>query len=124
MKRVPAIGCLIGGFIVLAYAGITLAAFVFNRGYIWPILFLTPFVAPPFLAWLNRRHVKEADRKAAMMGYGGTLAQVLYGWQMQNQQAPGHEGSRRAQVMSSTPSLVERVRALEQATGQPPPHWT
>jgi Zn-dependent protease with chaperone function len=109
---VPALGCIIGAFLVMAYAGIALAAFTFGHGYIMPILFLTPFIAPPFLAWLNRWQVKEADRKAAMLGYGATLVQVLYGWQMQHQQMHGRETSRRAQVMSSTPSLIERVHTL------------
>ncbi|MDX2974320.1 M48 family metalloprotease [Kribbella solani] len=123
MRRVPAVGCLIGGFIALAYAGIILAAITFGRGYIWPFLFLTPFVAPPFLAWLNRWHVREADRKAAMLGYGATLVQVLYGWQMQHQHNLGQASTRRAQVMSSTPSLVDRVHTIEQAAGISPAAW-
>ena len=124
MRRVPALGCIIGAFLVMAYAGIALAAFTFGHGYIWPILFLTPFIAPPLLAWLNRWHVKEADRKAAMLGYGATLVQVLYGWQMQHQQMLGRDTSRRAQVMSSTPSLIERVHTIEQAGGRPPKAWS
>jgi Zn-dependent protease with chaperone function len=124
MRRVPALGCIIGAFLVMAYAGIVLAAFTFGHGYIWPVLFLTPFVAPPFLAWLNRWHVKEADRKAAMLGYGATLVQVLYGWQVQHQQMLGRETSRRAQVMSSTPSLIDRVHTIEQAAGIPPQAWS
>lgn len=123
MRRVPALGCIIGAFMVMAYVGIVLAAFTFGHGYIWPVLFLTPFIAPPFLAWLNRWHVKEADRKAAALGYGTTLVQVLYGWQMQHQQEAGRELSRRAQVMASAPSLVERVHAIEQAGGIPPAAW-
>ncbi len=59
------------------------------------LLFLTPFVAPPILAWLNRWQVKQADRRAALMGYGATLVQVLYGWQMQHQQILGRETSRK-----------------------------
>lgn len=123
MRRVPALGCVIGGFMVMAYAGIVLAAITFGHGYLWPVLFLTPFIAPPLLAWLSRWRVKEADRKAAMLGYGATLVQVLYGWQMQHQQNLGREASRRSQVMSSTPSLVERVHAIEQASGIPPAAW-
>ena len=117
MVKVPAVGCVIGSFIVMAYAGIVLAVITFSSGYIWPFLFITPFIAPPFLAWLSRWQVKQADRRAARMGYGGTLVQVLYGWQMQHQQTLGREVSRRAQIMSSTPSLVERVHTLEQANG-------
>ncbi|MET9310455.1 M48 family metalloprotease [Kribbella sp. NPDC003505] len=124
MRRVPALGCIIGGFLVLAYAGMALAAFTFGRGYIWPILFLTPFVAPPFLAWLNRWHVKQADRKAALLGYGTTLVQVLYGWQMQHQQMLGRDTNRRTQVMSSSPSLIQRVQTIEQAGDIPPQAWS
>jgi Zn-dependent protease with chaperone function len=119
LRRVPALGCIIGGFLVMAYVGLVIAVFALGHGYIWPFLFLTPFIAPPFLAWLNRWHVKQADRKAALMGYSETLVQVLYGWQMQHQQTLGRETSRRAQVMSSSPSLVERVHTLEQTGGQP-----
>jgi Zn-dependent protease with chaperone function len=79
-----------------------------------PLLFLTPLVAPPFLAWLGRREVLQADRRAATMGYGATLIQVLYGWQFQHQQMLGRDTNRRTQLMSSSPSLAERVRALEQ----------
>ena len=54
--------------------------------------------------------------RAALMGYGATLIQVLYGWQIQHQQMLGREvTSRRSQLMSSTPSLVERVQTLERA---------
>jgi Zn-dependent protease with chaperone function len=112
-RAVPAIGCLVGGFVLLGYLGIVLAVITFGDGYILPLLFLTPFIAPPLLAWLNRWQVKQADRRAAAMGYGATLVQVFYGWQMQHQQTLGREGSRRSQLMSSTPSVVERVQALE-----------
>jgi Zn-dependent protease with chaperone function len=112
-RAVPAIGCLVGGFVLLGYLGIVLAVITFGDGYILPLLFLTPFIAPPLLAWLNRWQVKQADRRAAVMGYGATLVQVFYGWQMQHQQTLGREGSRRSQLMSSTPSVVERVQALE-----------
>jgi Zn-dependent protease with chaperone function len=112
-RAVPAVGCLVGGFVLLGYLGIVLAVVTFGDGYILPLLFLTPFIAPPLLAWLNRWQVKQADRRAAAMGYGATLVQVFYGWQMQHQQTLGREGSRRSQFMSSTPSVVERVQALE-----------
>jgi len=121
IKRVPAVGCAIIGFLVMAYVGLALAVFALGHGRIWLFLFLTPFIAPPFLAWLSRWQVRQADRKTAHMGYAGTLVQVLYGWQMQHQQTFGRETSRKDQVMSSTPSLVERVHTLEQAGGQPPP---
>jgi Zn-dependent protease with chaperone function len=124
MRRVPALGCLIGGFLVMAYVGLVLAVFALGHGYIWPFLFLTPFIAPPFLAWLNRWQVKQADQKVARLGYGTTLVQVLYGWQMQHQQTLGRDESRRAQVMSNSPSLVDRVRTLEQYGGTPPRAWS
>ncbi|WP_433167619.1 M48 family metalloprotease [Kribbella sp. CA-247076] len=120
MKKVPAVGCAVVGFLVLAYSGILLAVLTFGDGYVTALLFLTPFIAPPILAWLNRWQVKQADRRAAQMGYGTTLVQVLYGWQMQNQQMFGRDTSRRTQLMSSTPSLVERVQTLERATSTLP----
>jgi Zn-dependent protease with chaperone function len=121
MRKVPALGCAIGGFLILAYAGILLAVFTFGDGYSTAFLFLTPFIAPPFLAWLSRWQVRQADRRTATIGYGATLVQVLYGWQMQNQQMLGRETSRRTQLMSSTPSLAERVHALERANQTMPP---
>jgi Zn-dependent protease with chaperone function len=123
MRRVPALGCLFGGFLVMAYVGLILAVFALGHGYIWLFLLITPFIAPPLLAWLNRWQVRQADQKAAALGYGSTLVQVLYGWQMQHQQTLGREESRRSQVMSNQPSLVERVRVLERTGGVPPKAW-
>jgi Zn-dependent protease with chaperone function len=113
MRAVPAVGCLVIGFLLLGYLGVLLAVLTFDDSLILPLLFLTPFVAPPILAWLGRREVLQADRRAASMGYGRTLIQVLYGWQFQHQQMLGRDASRRTQLMSSSPSLAERVRALE-----------
>ncbi|TDD23620.1 hypothetical protein E1218_17690 [Kribbella turkmenica] len=120
MKKVPAVGCAVVGFLILAYSGILFAVLTFGDGYVTALLFVTPFIAPPILAWLNRWQVKQADRRAAVMGYGATLIQVLYGWQMQNQQMFGRETSRRAQLISSTPSLVERIQTIERATATLP----
>jgi len=114
MRAVPAVGCVVIGFLVLAYLGVLLAVLTFDDSLVLPLLFLTPLVAPPFLAWLGRREVLQADRRAATMGYGATLIQVLYGWQFQHQQMLGRDTNRRTQLMSSSPSLAERVRALEQ----------
>lgn len=116
VRKVPAVGCGVLAFLALAWIGLSLAAVVGGAGFVWPLVYLTPFVAPPFLAWVNRWHVKEADRRAAAMGYGPTLVQVLYGWQHQHQQNLGRETSRRQQVMSNTPTLVDRVHTLEQST--------
>ncbi|MGZ0147070.1 M48 family metalloprotease [Kribbella sp. WER1] len=123
MRRVPAFGCIIGGFLLMAYVGLIVAVFALGHGYIWPFLFITPFIAPPVLAWLNRWQVRQADQKAAALGYGSTLVEVLYGWQMQHQQPGGQADSRRTQVMSNTPPLVERVRVLERTGGIPPKAW-
>ncbi|GAB2660968.1 M48 family metalloprotease [Kribbella swartbergensis] len=113
MKAVPAVGCLVIGFVTVGYLGILLAVLTFDDSLTLPLLFLTPFVAPPILAWLGRREVMQADRRAASMGYGPTIVQVLYGWQVQHQNMLGRESNRRSQLMSSTPSLGDRVRALE-----------
>lgn len=113
MKAVPAVGCLVVGFLTLGYLGILLAVLTFDDSLTLPLLFLTPFVAPPILAWLGRREIMQADRRAAAMGYGSTIVQVLYGWQVQHQSMIGREANRRSQLMSSVPSLGDRVRALE-----------
>ncbi len=104
------------GFVVIGYAGVLVAVLTFDDSLVLPFLFLTPLLAPPILAWLSRREVLQADRRAAAMGYGATLIQVLYGWQVQHQQMLGRDTNRRSQFMSSAPSPAERVRALETLT--------
>jgi Zn-dependent protease with chaperone function len=116
MKAVPAVGCVVVGFLTLGYLGLLLTILIFDESFVLPLLFLTPFIAPPILAWFGRREVIQADRRAAAIGYGPTLVQVLYGWQFQHQNMLGREGSRRSQLMSSTPSIADRVRLLEGLT--------
>jgi Zn-dependent protease with chaperone function len=113
MRRIPALGCGIVLFLVIGYTGVLAAVLIFGNGYLWPFLFLTPFIAPPILAWVSRAQVKQADRKAARLGYGPSLVQVLHGWQIQHQNTLGQRGSRRAEFMSGRPSLVDRVHVLE-----------
>ncbi|MEV0802778.1 M48 family metalloprotease [Kribbella sp. NPDC050281] len=113
MLAVPAVGCVVVAFVLLAYSGVLFAVLLLDDSLLLPLLFLTPFVAPPILAWLSRRDVIRADRRAAELGYGATLIQVLYGWQFQHQQMLGRDGSRRRQLMSSYPSLTDRAHALE-----------
>ena len=119
MRAVPAVGCIVIGFLLLGYLGVLLAVLTFDDSLTLPLLFLTPLVAPPILAWLSRREVVQADRRASAMGYGDTLIQVLYGWQVQHQQNLGRDSSRRSYVMASSPSLAERVRNLEKLRQQP-----
>ncbi|MEU0089259.1 M48 family metalloprotease [Kribbella sp. NPDC006257] len=114
MRKIPALGCAVTAFLVFAYAGILLAVIIFGNGYLWPFLFLTPFIAPPILAWLSRWQVKQADRKVVQLGYAPSLVQVLQGWQMQHQQTLGQRGTRRSEFMSGRPALVDRVHVLEQ----------
>lgn len=113
MRKIPALGCGVIAFLTLAYAGILAAVLIFGNGYLWPFLFLTPFIAPPILAWLSRRQVKQADQKTAQLGYGPSLVQVLHGWQMQHQKTLGQLGSRRAEFMSSRPAVIDRIHVLE-----------
>jgi Zn-dependent protease with chaperone function len=113
MKAVPAIGCLVGGFLALSYLGILLAIITFGGSFVFPIFFLTPFIAPPILAWLSRWEEKQADRRAAALGYGPALVQVFYGWQVKHQNSLGRESSRSSQLMSSHPSMSDRVHAIE-----------
>jgi Zn-dependent protease with chaperone function len=119
MRAVPAVGCVVIGFVLLGYLGVLLAVLTFDDSLTLPLLFLTPLIAPPILAWLSRREVLQADRRAATMGYGATLIQVLYGWQFQHQQALGRDASRRSHFMASAPSLPDRVRGLEQLQQRP-----
>jgi Zn-dependent protease with chaperone function len=113
MRAVQAIGCLVGGFLTLSYLGILLAIITFGGSLVFPVLFLTPFIAPPILAWLSRWEEKQADRRAAALGYGPVLVQVFYGWQVQHQNSLGRETRRSSQLMSSHPSMADRVHAIE-----------
>jgi Zn-dependent protease with chaperone function len=119
MRAVPAVGCVVIGFVLVGYLGVLVAVLTFDDSFLLPILCLTPLVAPPILAWLSRREVVQADRRASAMGYGETLIQVLYGWQFQHQQMIGRDSSRRSHFMASAPSLAERVRRLERLREQP-----
>jgi Zn-dependent protease with chaperone function len=113
MRKVPALGCAIVAFLLMGYSGLVLVVVIFGHGRLWPFLFLTPFIAPPILAWLSRSQVKQADRKAAQLGYGPRLAEVLHVWQIQHQDTLGVRGTRRSEFMSSRPSLTDRIHILE-----------
>lgn len=72
---------------------------------------LTPLLAPPVTAWLERLHVHRADRYAMHLGYGQPLLEVLAVRQQQEEMA--HPVGALARLMTSTPTSASRIRNLE-----------
>lgn len=109
-RTLPAVGWTILCFLLVSYLGLILVAVVFYEDPTGPLLYLIPFAAPLILLGLRRWNERMGDRAAADLGYGPRLIEVLYGWQSQQQTA-----ARRSPVGQSvsTPSVAERIRALE-----------
>ncbi|WP_344216541.1 M48 family metalloprotease [Kribbella sancticallisti] len=113
IKAVPVLGCLIVGFFLVAYLGVIVAMLMFNESLLTPLLYFTPLLAAPILAWLSRWNEQNADRTAAELGYGPKLVEVFYGWQVRGQDAGRPAGTLRSDLLSSHPRVSERIRALE-----------
>ena len=113
IRTVPVLGCLIVGFFLIAYLGVIVAMLMFNESLLTPLLYFTPLLAAPILAWLSRWNERNADRVAAELGYGPKLIEVFYGWQVRGQDAGRPAGTLRTDLLSSHPRVSERIRALE-----------
>lgn len=118
IKTVPVLGCLIVGFFFVAYLGVIVAMWMFHESLLTPLLYFTPLLAAPILAWLSRWNERSADRKAAELGYGPRLIEVFYGWQVRGQDAGRPAGTLRTDLLSSHPRISERIRALEKLLSQ------
>lgn len=111
--RVPAIGCLVGGFRVLAYAGLTLSTIVFDRSWNWAIYTLMPLLVPIPLAWFSRRSELAADQVAADLGYARDTVAFLYELQSQGDDVARRAAGWRGTLYSTHPSVADRISALE-----------
>lgn len=112
-RTIPAVGCTIVGFLVLAYIGLLLFVLVFYDGWTVPLLYLSPLALPAIFAGLGKWNERMADRAVVDIGLGRKLLEVLYGWQAQHQQATRRIGLTQPDWLSGQPVVAERIRALE-----------
>lgn len=113
IRAVPAIGCLLAGFVFIAYLGVLVSMVMFNESLLQPLLYLLVLLAIPVMAWIGRWSERAADRVAAEMGYGPKLIEVLYGWQVRERPGGDRKNTLRNDLMSGQPKTAERIRALE-----------
>jgi Zn-dependent protease with chaperone function len=116
IRAVPVLGCLIVGFLLVAYLGVIVAIIMFNESLLTPLLYLTPALAAPILAWLSRWSEQNADETAAELGYGARLIEVFYGWQVRGQESGRPQSGLHSNLLSTHPKVAERIRALEKWT--------
>ncbi len=118
VRAVPAIGCLLAGFVFIAYLGVFISMLMFHESLLQPLLYLLVLLAIPVMAWIGRWSERAADRVAADMGYGAKLIEVLYGWQVRERPAGERGNTLRSDLMSGQPKTAERIRALEKIVMQ------
>jgi hypothetical protein len=112
-RTIPAVGCTIVGFLILAYIGLFLFVLVFYDGWIIPLLYLSPLLLPALFGGLAKWNERMADQAVADLGFGRKLLEVLYGWQAQHQQETRRLGLTQPDWISGQPVVAERIRALE-----------
>ncbi|MFG1905115.1 M48 family metalloprotease [Kribbella sp. NPDC048928] len=112
-RAVPALGCLIGGILLLMYLGVFISMLIFHESIVQPSLYLLILLAIPLMAWLGRWTEREADRAAAEFGYGPKLIEVFYGWQATEGGKGLTANTIRNDLLSGQPRVSERIRALE-----------
>lgn len=112
-RTIPAVGCTIVGFLILAYIGLFLFVLVFYDGWTIPLLYLSPLLLPAIFAGLGKWNERMADQAVVDLGLGRKLLEVLYGWQAQHQQAARKIGLTQPDWLSGQPVVAERIRALE-----------
>jgi Zn-dependent protease with chaperone function len=111
--QIPALGCLVGGLILLGYGFSILGALWFHGDVLYPLLAVLPFVVPIPLAWFSRRSELNADLVAADVGYGRDTVAYLYDLQAQGEDVARRAAGWRGALYATHPSLADRIRALE-----------
>lgn len=112
-RSIPAVGCTIVGFLLVAYFGIILASLVFYDSLLVPLLYLVPLFAPLLFVGMARLVERMADRATVDLGYGRRLLEVFYGWQAQHQDTSRRMGLAQPDWLAGQPSVAERIRAVE-----------
>lgn len=112
-QTIPAIGCTIVGFFLVAYIGLFLVALVFYDGWTIPLLYVSPIILPLIFLGLAHWTQRMADRATADLGYGRKLLEVFYGWQTQHQEVSRKLGLTQPDWLGGQPTVAERIRALE-----------
>ncbi|MFI5731094.1 hypothetical protein ACIA49_13305 [Kribbella sp. NPDC051587] len=111
-RTIPAVGCTLIGFLLVAYLGIFLAALVFYDSLSVPFLFLLPLFSPLLFLGAGKLMERLADRATVDLGLGRKLLEVFYGWQAQHE--GGHRrGGLQPDWLAGQPSIAERIRSVE-----------
>jgi Zn-dependent protease with chaperone function len=112
-RTIPAIGCTIIGFLLVAYLGLFVGALIFYDSLAMPLLFLAPLFSPLLFIGANKFAERMADHATADHGYGRKFLEVLYGWQAQHEVGQRRGGFAQADWLTGQPSVAERISALE-----------
>ncbi|WP_328998444.1 hypothetical protein OHA18_28800 [Kribbella sp. NBC_00709] len=112
-RTIPAVGCTIIGFLLIAYFGLILASLVFYDSLAVPLGFLAPLFSPLLFIGANKFAERMADHATADLGYGRKLLEILYGWQAQHEGGQRRGGFAQPDWLAGQPSVAERIRALE-----------
>jgi hypothetical protein len=112
-RTIPAVGCTIIGFLLVAYLGIFLASLVFYDSLAVPLLFLLPLFSPLLFVGEGKFAERMADHATADLGYGRQLLEIFYGWQAQHEGGHRRGGLVQSDWLAGQPSVAERIRALE-----------
>jgi Zn-dependent protease with chaperone function len=113
ISRVPIIGCLVAGAVVMGYIFSILLALWFNGNVYFPLATVLPFIVPIPLAWFARRSELNADLVAADLGYARELIALFYDLQSQGEDVARRAAGWRGALYSTHPSIAGRITALE-----------
>lgn len=111
--RVPALGCLVYGFVAAAFAGLFLNSLIISNSWTWVVEAILPFLVPIGLAWCGRRVELMADLVSADFGYARDMIMFLYDLQAQGEDVARRAAGWRGALYSTQPSVAQRITALE-----------